>query len=120
MRHGMAGAWPGSWNAAAACQAHGSCPLAWVAGPTKLTTLRVPWSGATSPHGHGTPPPPGTCRELGARAWYVLYLTTADERGAGTDADVHIRLEGSQADTGRMLLPSGPEHFERGHRDKFR
>lgn len=62
----------------------------------------------------------GSHRELGAKAWYRLVLTTCDERGAGTDADVHVQLEGSQGASAVMTLDSKPAHFERGGRDEFR
>jgi lipoxygenase homology domain-containing protein 1 len=49
-----------------------------------------------------------------------VHVTTGDTRGAGTDADVHIALSGSQACSGIIRLPSTQEHFARGQRDSFR
>lgn len=57
---------------------------------------------------------------LNPKVWYNMYITTADVRGAGTDAEVHIALMGSEGGSGKITLPSRPEHFERGCRDKFR
>lgn len=40
-------------------------------------------------------------------------------QGAGTDADVTIRLYGTEGETGLIRLPALPEHFERGSSDAF-
>lgn len=60
------------------------------------------------------------CSTLGIKVWYSIYITTADVRGAGTDAEVYMALTGSERSSGKLVLPSRPEHFERGCRDKFR
>lgn len=60
------------------------------------------------------------CSCLEAKAWYTVYITTSDIRGAATDADVHIALSGSQGSSGVVALPSQPEQYQRGQRDKFR
>ncbi|WIA17082.1 hypothetical protein OEZ85_013981 [Tetradesmus obliquus] len=57
---------------------------------------------------------------LGSKVWYTLHISTSDVRGAGTDADVHVVLVGSDGSSDRVQLPSKPEHFERGSRDTFR
>jgi hypothetical protein len=61
-----------------------------------------------------------TCSCLDAKVWYTLHITTSDIRGAGTDADVHIALTGSQGSSGIVALPSQPQQYQRGQRDKFR
>ena len=57
---------------------------------------------------------------------YTIDVTTADDRGAGTDADVHVLLEGPAGSTGRVALrhaaPGVEEHsnpFERRQVDTF-
>lgn len=57
---------------------------------------------------------------LDAKLWYTLHITTSDIRGAGTDADVHIALSSSQGSSGIVALPSQPQQYQRGQRDKFR
>lgn len=63
---------------------------------------------------------PYSCSCLDSKAWYTLYITTTDIRGAGTDADVHIALSGSQGSSGVVALPSQLQQYQRGQRDKFR
>jgi hypothetical protein len=46
-------------------------------------------------------------------------VVTSDVKGAGTDADVYVELQGRNGSTGKMQLPSRPEHFERGGSDFF-
>ena len=53
---------------------------------------------------------------------YHVYLTTSDERGAGTDANVYIILYGENDDTGQNFLKSSKtnkDKFERGKTDEF-
>lgn len=57
---------------------------------------------------------------LDPRTWYTVYVSTSDVRGAGTDADVHIALWGSQGSSGSIQLPSQPQQYQRGQRDRFR
>ena len=57
--------------------------------------------------------------ELSRVTYYTFNIATSDIRGAGTDADVHVALHGDQGDTPTTLLPSRPEHFERGLTDTF-
>lgn len=46
---------------------------------------------------------------------YVLYITTGATPGSGTDADVHVMLQGSSGDTGRRkLIRNGDENFTNG------
>jgi hypothetical protein len=59
-------------------------------------------------------------RCLDPKTWYTVYITTSDVRSAGTDADVHIALTGSQGSSGRVDLPSQPQQYQRGQRDKTR
>lgn len=54
------------------------------------------------------------------KGFYTFLVTTSDQRGAGTDADVHVSLHGEDGDTPTTMLPSRPEHFERGQTDSFR
>ena len=58
--------------------------------------------------------------DLGKMCWYTFMVTTSTLRGAGTDADVHVCLHGDLGDTPTTVLPSRPEHFERGQTDTFR
>lgn len=57
---------------------------------------------------------------LNPKVWYTLHITTSDIRGAGTDADVHIALTGSQGSSGVVDLTSRPQQYQRGQTDKFR
>lgn len=61
---------------------------------------------------------------------YTIEVTTADERLAGTDADVHVCLRGSAGSTGRLALRHAAaaacngdaphrDWFERGQTDTF-
>ncbi|MEW5311146.1 MAG: hypothetical protein WDW38_002885 [Sanguina aurantia] len=54
------------------------------------------------------------------KGFFTFLITTSDQRGAGTDADVHVSLHGEGGDTPTTMLPSRPEHFERGQTDSFR
>lgn len=58
--------------------------------------------------------------DLGKMGYYTFHVVTSDVRGAGTDADVHVALHGDLGDTPTTILPSRPEHFERGETDTFR
>eukprot|EP00798_Chlamydomonas_sp_ICE-L_P013676 gene13676-19564_t len=62
--------------------------------------------------------PVGT--ELGQMIWYTFTVVTSELRGAGTDSDVSVALHGDLGDTPSTILPSRPEHFERGTTDVFR
>lgn len=46
----------------------------------------------------------------------LLKVVTSDIKGAGTDADVYVELQGKNGNTGRIFLPSKLEDFERGSR----
>ncbi|XP_030851137.1 lipoxygenase homology domain-containing protein 1 isoform X1 [Strongylocentrotus purpuratus] len=53
---------------------------------------------------------------------FNISVTTCDERGAGTDANVYIILYGENGDTGRNFLKSSKTYrdkFEQGHSDEF-
>ncbi|XP_071954737.1 lipoxygenase homology domain-containing protein 1-like [Antedon mediterranea] len=53
---------------------------------------------------------------------YHVSVKTGDERGAGTDANVHIKLFGKDGDTGLLPLKQAENtknKFERGRTDKF-
>ncbi|XP_022094211.1 lipoxygenase homology domain-containing protein 1-like isoform X2 [Acanthaster planci] len=53
---------------------------------------------------------------------YHVYVTTADVRGAGTDANVYVVLYGENDDTGQHFLKSSKtnrDKFERGKTDEF-
>ncbi|XP_063957148.1 lipoxygenase homology domain-containing protein 1-like [Lytechinus pictus] len=53
---------------------------------------------------------------------FNISVTTCDERGAGTDANVYITLYGENGDTGKNFLKSSKTYrdkFERGHTDEF-
>lgn len=50
---------------------------------------------------------------------YEVDVTTADQRGCGTDANVTLIIFGSQGDTGEKSLESGQDDFERGKTDHF-
>ncbi len=58
--------------------------------------------------------------DLGRMSYYTFNILTSDIRGAGSDADVHVALHGDLGDTPTTMLPSQPEHFERGQTDTFR
>lgn len=49
----------------------------------------------------------------GAKQVYKVSVRTMDERGAGTDADVTIKLVGAQASTAELKLESSANNFER-------
>jgi hypothetical protein len=57
---------------------------------------------------------------LDPKTWYMVFITTSDIRSAGTDADVHIALTGTQGSSGRVDLPCQPQQYQRGQRDKTR
>jgi hypothetical protein len=48
-----------------------------------------------------------------------VSVTTADERGAGTDADITIILIGTKATSPELRLESSKDNFERGSLDEF-
>lgn len=53
---------------------------------------------------------------------YQVHVRTADEKGAGTDANVSICFHGENGDTGIRKLKKSSTHsdkFERGHVDSF-
>ncbi|XP_010005184.1 PREDICTED: lipoxygenase homology domain-containing protein 1-like [Chaetura pelagica] len=51
---------------------------------------------------------------------YVLYITTGASPGSGTDADVHVMLQGLLGDTGRRkLIRKGNDNFTKGKVDVF-
>lgn len=51
---------------------------------------------------------------------YLIDVHTADVQGAGTDANVHITIYGSNGDTGRRpLTKKFVDLFERGKKDSF-
>ncbi|XP_071500737.1 lipoxygenase homology domain-containing protein 1-like [Diadema antillarum] len=53
---------------------------------------------------------------------FNVYVTTCDERGSGTDANVYITLYGENGDTGKHFLKASKTHrdkFERGNTDEF-
>ncbi|XP_072045883.1 lipoxygenase homology domain-containing protein 1-like [Amphiura filiformis] len=53
---------------------------------------------------------------------YNIFVTTADEKGAGTDANVYIIIYGEHGDTGRQFLKKSKTHkdkFEKGNTDEF-
>ena len=45
---------------------------------------------------------------------YKVSVHTGDKRGAGTDANVFIILHGEKGDSGRRMLESTGNNFERG------
>ena len=50
---------------------------------------------------------------------YKIEVTTADERGAGTDANVWIELHGEELSSRREPLDTSKNDFERGNKDTF-
>ncbi|GFH09154.1 uncharacterized protein mot51 [Haematococcus lacustris] len=50
----------------------------------------------------------------GGRCTYRVLVTTSDQRGAGTDANVVMTLFGSKGDSGERKLDSSSNDFERG------
>ncbi|KAF5839075.1 Lipase/lipooxygenase [Dunaliella salina] len=60
------------------------------------------------------------CADAGSVVAYNFKITTADVRGASTDADVYVSLHGTKGSTPVTSLPSQPENFERGITDSFR
>lgn len=52
---------------------------------------------------------------------YEITVVTSTERGAGTDANVWVEIEGDSGSTGEVLLHSAgiKDPFERGQRDVF-
>jgi hypothetical protein len=56
------------------------------------------------------------------KVMYKIFVTTADERGVGTDAGVHCVLYGALGDSGELALERSETHddpFERGNTDIF-
>ena len=54
---------------------------------------------------------------------YHIHVTTGDKLGAGTDADVHLKIFGGKGDTGLMQLKNAintSNKFERGRTDLFK
>ena len=43
-----------------------------------------------------------------------IIIQTGGMRGAGTDANVHIRLYGSEGESGLRVLDNDPHNFQRG------
>ncbi|PIK54821.1 putative lipoxygenase-likey domain-containing protein 1-like [Apostichopus japonicus] len=65
--------------------------------------------------------PEGSAQLLGTTSYHVS-VKTGDERGAGTDANVHIKLFGKDGDTGVIPLKQAENtknKFERGRTDQF-
>ena len=54
-----------------------------------------------------------------AKHAYSIRVLTSDERGAGTDADVFIEIEGDLAKSGRLKLDNSKNNFERAMLDEF-
>jgi lipoxygenase homology domain-containing protein 1 len=57
---------------------------------------------------------------LGAKVVkYKILVHTGDKRGAGTDANVFVILQGEKGDSGKRALESAGNNFERGKVDTF-
>ena len=50
---------------------------------------------------------------------YKITVNTADERGAGSDANVYITVYGENGDTGKRQLDTSADNFQRGKSDIF-
>ncbi|XP_031551025.1 lipoxygenase homology domain-containing protein 1-like [Actinia tenebrosa] len=50
---------------------------------------------------------------------YRIEVVTSDEWGAGTDANVHIKIYGSLGNTDSIKLTKGGNLFEKGAHDEF-
>lgn len=50
---------------------------------------------------------------------YTVSVTTGDRRGAGTDANVYVKVIGTKGHSGDRLLESPGNNFERGKTDVF-
>ena len=50
----------------------------------------------------------------GALCTYKIQVLTSDVRGAGTDANVHIILFGERTNSGKRVLETARNNFERG------
>jgi hypothetical protein len=50
---------------------------------------------------------------------YRVSVRTGDKRGAGTDANVFIIIHGEKGDSGKRMLESAGNNFERGRVDTF-
>ncbi|KAF5837533.1 hypothetical protein DUNSADRAFT_4226 [Dunaliella salina] len=74
-------------------------------------TVHVLWPDRD---GDGT----GDAGELGL-VKYRVSTYTADERGAGTDANVTIALHGTKGFVGATRLENAQNNFERGRKDEF-
>uniref|UniRef100_A0A7S3VHN2 PLAT domain-containing protein n=1 Tax=Dunaliella tertiolecta TaxID=3047 RepID=A0A7S3VHN2_DUNTE len=61
----------------------------------------------------------GDVGELGSLVKYRVSTYTADERGAGTDANVTIALHGTKGFVGATRLENAQNNFERGRKDEF-
>jgi hypothetical protein len=84
------------------------------ADPARREPARIP-NGPPPPHTHTH-----TYTQAGLPSPLVDLRACLATRGAGTDSDVHVALHGDLGDTPAMVLPSRPEHFERGQSDSFR
>lgn len=49
----------------------------------------------------------------GAKQTYKVTVRTSDKRGAGTDADITIKLIGAEAQSAELKLESSANNFER-------
>ena len=51
---------------------------------------------------------------------YQIEVQTADERWAGTDANVFIQIYGEEKKTEQKILNDRSDNFERGQKDQFK
>ncbi len=66
------------------------------------------------------PPPKPPTLENGVK--YEVEVRTADELGAGTDANVYLSIHGEKGEQSRIVLQtnkSGKNKFEKGSVDNF-
>eukprot|EP00899_Mesostigma_viride_P006814 jgi/Mesvir1/16133/Mv08410-RA.4 len=63
--------------------------------------------------------PGGKGQSRGALSRYRVLVATSDIKGAGTDANVSIKLFGSNGETPSIRLSSSKDDFERGNVDEF-
>jgi hypothetical protein len=81
------------------------------------------WLGGKMGGGDATAEVLLTCvGQAGNLTAYAVYVHTGDEIGAGTDANVKIRMYGTERDSGWCPLEASMTHrdkFERNHVDEF-
>lgn len=51
---------------------------------------------------------------------YNVWVSTSNERGAGTDANVFLTIYGKKGKTDEIQIGNATDNFEQGQLDKFK